>query len=398
MVTCDLFIFPKRRNSTKQPDNFTPYTLEGEIKQNFSPLAFSLTFNFGGSLQVPPYNYCYVQELERYYFIEDWVFNGGLWVASCTIDALATYKTQIGQSVQYVSRADSIYDASIIDTTYLSKAENVERRYSTISPTSFWGANPADNSGLIVAGIIGTQSGAIGPTTYYAMSIAAFQGLLSSMLSSISWAGISTTEISEELQKALINPIQYIVSAKWFPIQASSFSAGVYTTSVKLGYWSFPVSGARILNTVSSAIVERETYVDIPKSSQSLGDVGARLQYVNLAPFAEYVLKFLPFGVFTLDSVDLFDMSQLGIKVTSNLLSGDAVLKVSAKTFTGSFQYETAPILNVQSQIGVDLPLAQITIDATKWKQGLGGGAASIGTSLEGQWNNVKQGLKEWFE
>lgn len=389
MVTCKLYIFEKKRNSTKQPTLITPYVQEGEIKQDFSPLAFTLTFNFSGTLQVPPYNYTYVDELQRYYFIEDWTFTGGLWVASCTVDALATFKTQIGQSTQFVSRAYSSYDASIIDTTYLSKTDGVERKYSTISPTSFWGANPADNSGLIVAGIIGTASGAIGPTTYYAMSITAFQGLLNSLLSSITWAGISTTEISEELQKALINPIQYIVSAKWFPIQASSFTAGTATTSVKLGYWTFSVSSARILSTVSSAIVERSTYVDIPKATQSLGDTGARLQYVNLAPFAEYVLKFLPFGVFTLDSVDLFDMSQLGLKVTCNLLSGDAVLKVSAKTATGSFMYETAPILNVQSQIGVDLPLAQITIDATKWKQGLGGGAASIGASLEGVYKEL---------
>ena len=390
MVTCDLYIFPKRRNSTKLPTNFTPYTVEGELKQDFSPLALTVTFKIEGTLQVPAWNYARIHELERYYFIEDWTFMGGLWVASCTIDALATYKTQIGQSTQYVTRAYSNYDASIIDTTYLTKTDGVERKYSTISPTSFWGANPADDSGLIVAGIIGTASGAIGPTTYYAMSISAFQGLLTSMLSSITWAGISTTEISEELQKALINPIQYIVSAKWFPIKASSFSAGTYTTSVKLGYWTFTVSGARILNTVSSAIVEKSTYVDIPKATQSLGDTGARLQYVNLSPFAQYVLKFLPFGVFTLDSVDLFDMSQLGLEVTTNLLSGDAVLKVSAKIATGSFMYETAPILNVQSQIGVDLPLAQITIDATKWKQGLGGGAAAVGTQLESGW--------DWFK
>lgn len=394
MVTCNLYIFPKRRNSTKQPENFTPYVMQGEIKESFSPLAFTLTFKFEGELHVPPYNYCFVQELERFYFIDDWTFDGGLWVASCTVDVLATYKTQIGQSTQYVSRAYSAYDASIIDTTYLTSADSVTRLYSSISPTNFWGANPADNSGLIVVGVIGAASGAIGPTTYYAMSIPAFNGLMSAMLSTISWAGISTTEISEELQKALINPIQYIVSARWFPIHAASFSAGVYVTSVSLGYWSFPVTGARVLNSVSSAIVERETYLDIPKAPQSIGNAGARLQYVNMSPYAEYVLKFLPFGVFTLDSVDLFDKSQLGIEVTCNLLSGDAVLKVSAKTYDGVFLYENAPILNVQSQIGVDLPLAQIAIDATKWKQGLGGGAASIGANLESGVNSIKSWLK----
>lgn len=383
MVNCNLYIFPKRRNSTKLPENFTPYEVEGEIKRTFSPLALEITFNLGNTILPPAYNYAYVQQLERYYFIEDWIFSGGLWIASLVVDVLATYKTQIGQSYQYVTRSYSSYDASLIDTKYLSKAEDKTRLYETLTPTMFWGADPGANNGLIVVGVIGAAAGAVGPTTFYAMSMGTFNNLMAQMLSSIAWAGISVTEISTELQKALINPIQYIVSAKWFPINAAAFSAGIATSTVKIGYWDFSISGtAHILSTIESSYVVRTSEVLIPKAPQSLGNAGARLQYLNLSPFAEYVFKFLPFGQFTLDSTDLFGKAYLGIRVTANLMSGDAILALSAKDYTGSYFFDDAPIFVTTGQIGVDLPLAQITIDATKWKSAIGSAAASTASSI----------------
>jgi hypothetical protein len=217
------------------------------------------------------------------------------------------------------------------------------------------------------------------------MSLGVFNSLMGQMLSSISWAGISTTEISTELQKALINPIQYIVSAKWFPIDAGSFNQGAAVNSVQLGYWSFNLTGtAHLLSTVASSWVIRQSEVSIPKSTQSLGDAGARLQYLNLSPFAEYTFKFLPFGVFPLDSTDLFDMSYLGIRVSANLISGDAVLALAVKPATGSYAFDDRPILVTQGQIGVEIPLAQITIDAQKWKNGLASAGASAISGLAG--------------
>lgn len=384
MITCELYIFPKRRNSTKQPTNITPYELEGEIKHTFSPLAMSVTFNFG-SITPPPYNYARIEALERYYFIENWTYTGGLWVGTFTTDVLASFKDQIGRSTQFVSRAYSRYDASIIDTTYLSKTEGVERLHSTLTPLDFWGADPLSNNGLIVVGVIGASTNGLGPTSFYAMSLGVFNSLMGQMLSSISWAGISTTEISTELQKALINPIQYIVSAKWFPIDAGSFNQGAAVSSVQLGYWSFNLTGtAHLLSTVASSWVIRQSEVSIPKSTQSLGDAGARLQYLNLSPFAEYTFKFLPFGVFPLDSTDLFDMSYLGIRVSANLISGDAVLALAVKPATGSYAFDDRPILVTQGQIGVEIPLAQITIDAQKWKNGLASAGASAISGLAG--------------
>ena len=71
-------------------------------------------------------------------------------------------------------------------------------------------------------------------------------------------------------------------------------------------------------------------------------------------------------------------MSYLGIRVSVNLISGDAVLALAVKSVTGTYFFDDKPILVTQGQIGVDIPLAQITIDAQKWKNGLASAGASV--------------------
>lgn len=369
MINCELYIFQKRRNSTKQPDRSNAYVIEGEIKHVFSPTGLEITFNFGPVIRPPSYNYAYLEDFGRYFFIADWVYLNGLWTGTFSCDVLASFKDAIGQSTQYVSRAYSRYDASIIDTQYPTKADGIYRDARILTPTEFWGADAWADNGLIVIGTVGATASNIGATTYYAMSMATARDFLSRLMGSIAWAGISITEISEELQKALINPMQYIVSAKWYPINAAAFTQGTATNQVSLGYWSFTLSGtAYILRTVSSSWITRQSELAIPKHIQSIGNAGARLQFTNMAPFAEYVFKFLPFGVFPLDSTDLFDMSYLGIQVESNLITGDAILKLAVKGATGTYNFDQHSILTYQSAIGVDLPIAQITMDAGKWK------------------------------
>lgn len=372
MLNCELYIFQKRRNSTRRPDRANATTLDGEMKQVFSPLGLEVTFDFGPVLHIPFYNYAYIESFARYYYITDWVYLNGLWVGTFSCDVLASFKESIGGSTQYVSRAYSRYDASIIDTNYPTKADGIYRSSSILTPTEFWGADAWADNGLIVIGTVGATASNIGATTYYAMSMATARDFLSRLMGSIAWAGISVTEISEELQKALINPMQYIVSAKWFPINAAGFTQGTATTQISLGYWSFQLSGtAYMLRTVASSWITRQSEVAIPKHIQSLGDPGARLQFINMAPFSEYVFKFLPFGIFPLDSTDLFDMSYLGIQVESNLITGDAIMKLAVKGPVGSYNFDQQSILTYQSAIGVELPIAQITMDAGKWKNAI---------------------------
>jgi len=192
------------------------------------------------------------------------------------------------------------------------------------------------------------------------------------MLSSISWANISITEISAELQKALINPTQYIVSCRWFPILASAFNQGAAVSAINLGWWSF-TAPARVLNTVGSAWVSRQNEFSIPVHPQRVG----RGDYLRLSPYSSYMLKFLPFGVFEIDSTELFEGDTLGILVDTNLMTGDSVLHLATKKVTDAQYNWDNSFLVVESQIGVPLPVGQVSADVANYQNALAAGVVA---------------------
>lgn len=375
-----LWSFDKKKNSTKIPPGGGA-VFAGELKQNFSITELDVTFNFGTVLAAPTYNYCYIPSLRRYYFITNWLYNSGLWVSHCVVDVLGTYKTEIGNSQQYVERAYSNYNPNILDTAYITTADDVLRMYGTIVPSTFWGASAWGNNGTVVIGVVGASAYSTGAVTYYAMSQNTFGSFMNQMLSSISWANISASEISTELQKALINPTQYIVSCRWFPIVFSAFGQGIATNTLQLGWWSFSLYGtARVLNTVSSAWIERQNEIQIPKNPWQT----ARTQYMDLAPYTTYMFKFLPFGIFEIDSTELYDKAYLGVHVDVDLMTGSAILKLCAKGYTESYNWESS-FLVTEGQIGVTIPIGQVSADMGKYRNALiAGGATAIADMLGG--------------
>ena len=376
-----LWSFDKKKNSTKIPPT-AGVTMTGELKDKFTLTGLEVKLNFGALAYAPTYNYCYIPNLRRYYFITDWYYDSGLWYAVCAVDVLASFKTDIGNSKQYVERAYSSYNPDIIDTAYLTQLADITRTYDTLTPTTFWGASAWGNGGTVVLGVVGSDASSVGAVTYYAMSMSMFGSFMSTMLVGISWAGISATEISEELQKALINPTQYIVSCRWYPILFSGFTNGVATSNIRLGWWNFAVQGtARVLSTVSSAWVSRDNELTIPHNPQASG----RLQYLDAAPYSYYTFKFLPFGIFEIDSTELYGKTYMGIKVDVNLMTGDAVMKLDTKTAVNqSYNWDRA-FLVAEGQIGVTIPVGQIAADIGKYKNALiAGGASALSQLLEG--------------
>ena len=89
------------------------------------------------------------------------------------------------------------------------------------------------------------------------------------------------------------------------------------------------------------------------------------------------MLKFLPFGVFEIDSTELAEKDTLGIQVSTNLMTGDAVLHVSAKKTTDASYNWASPFLVAEAQIGVPLPIGQVSANMGNFKNALIAGAVS---------------------
>ena len=116
------------------------------------------------------------------------------------MDALASFKSQIGSSNCYVARSASSYNLNVVDTFYPALAKNTHE-------ASFIDSNPFDkNTGSYVIGIQGKGSGGKGgAVTYYVATEAGMKALINYMLSSPSSYQVS--EISEELLMCIFNPV-----------------------------------------------------------------------------------------------------------------------------------------------------------------------------------------------
>lgn len=320
------------------------------------------------------YNYCYIGIWSRYYFITDWIWNNGLWIAQCKEDVLASFRADIFNSTLYVMRAsydnnnNLLYDGTIADS-----------KYPTTAASAGYLSNAYENpysyvEGVYIAGVINNESNN-GAVTYYAFNKVGFRQFCTALYNySSGWLNIDTTEISENLQKALINPFQYVVSCMYLPINVQQIIdlSAVATTDIKFGWWSVRVSaGARIVDTTMST---RQT-ISIPIPRHPLA--GVRGNYLNLSPYSIYTLRFYPFGTINIDSEAIAGWNTLDLYADLDLCTGKGVLNISVNGFNNPFR-------TIESQVGVQIPTTSLQTNYSNLVTGKAGavaaGAEVIGT------------------
>lgn len=389
MITVYLYkTFRKTKNSTKRPPGISDgmVIMPGEIKEDFSPMALEITFDLPNDNEMPEFTYAKIETFNRYYFIDSWVFTGGLWTANLTVDVLATYREEIKEQTQYILRSQSDANYDIIDTTYLQQGP-MNTQIQSISSGSFWGWDGSVGSGSVVCGIVGNSGYNVGAVTYYAMTYQAFNALMSQMLSGISWMSISTSEISAELQKALINPTQYIVSAIWLPFSLNIIN-GTSTNYLSLGWWGFNITGGgvKIINNVTNTIYF-SGLMSIDKNGTIEGSYAGTDKFLRLSPYSRYTLQFFPFGVFELDTAYLYDADRLMVTVNASPITGDAVLNVYGLKIRqdGGYDRFSAPILTTEANISVPIPTGQVAANIGNFSQALvAGGVAGLNDIVNG--------------
>lgn len=146
--------FAKRRNSTLRPgESVFTETLDVTLKDGCSDRApvFLLRYNPGAF----DYNYC--KWGTWYYFVEDITYErNNLVRVSCTLDVLATFKSQILQTSAYVAYSSISGGQWLPDRRIPVKSDCIVTRSATAAP--FW-----HSGGYYILSVIG----ATGAVTYY---------------------------------------------------------------------------------------------------------------------------------------------------------------------------------------------------------------------------------------
>ena len=386
-LTVKFWTFGKRENATTIPSATPAQTYNNVLlKDDCSVVNPSIKLNVPITSTVYNYNYCYIQEFTRYYWVADWTWNLGVWTAELQVDVLGSFRFEIGQQNLYILRSyqtaggGTIFDGNIIDSTYPCTASQATYQSSAIN-NPFSGLY-SGNDGTYIVGVINKYASGV---QYYAFAIAGFKMFCQKLFTySSGWLNIDPTEISEDLQKALVNPFQYVVSAFYLPVPVTWFTTnnvGTLTTTIYFGWWSVTVSaGARELN--AGTLYNFTNSISIPKHPSS----STRGNYLNLSPYTYYTLRYYPFGTLDIDTEAICAWNTLDIYTDIDVCTGKAIVTLAVNG-------KNNPIRTIEANVSVPIPTASVSVDYMN----LGSKSTAImaGASAIGQ---LTSGSGKWYE
>lgn len=360
MFSVILLDFAKKENSTKQPQS-GGLTVQGVLKEPCSIMNPVITIERLSNDAVPStYTYAYINKFSRYYFIEDWVWQNGLWEVHMKEDVLASFKTEIGAVTEYVLRTDSTTDfnGEITDTTYPATTDIVTNSFSlsNIFTTDL-------TVGCYIVGIIsGGSSDAVGAISYFAMSSSEFGSLKSKLFSDdnleimgiIDSAGQTLVQdLSQEVLKTLYNPYQYIASCIWFPFGKSAITNKTSVSSIKIGWWDYPLTGDLLYAQTLELGNEQFAITAHPQASRG--------SYLNYSPYTKRTL-IGRFGTVAVDNFCFVVGEKINISYVIDLITGQCYTRIAVRDESGNTPSEKL-IAERNFLIGVPIQIAQVGTD-----------------------------------
>lgn len=383
-----LYNFAKKQNSTAQPSG-TGDQYDCRLKDQTSITDPVILLDLNDKVNFTKYTYAYIPEFSRYYFVSDMVADGLCWSVYLTCDVLATYKTDIGNSTMYVLRSAAAYDGDMIDDYYPIGVTHTNNRTTADNPLTVNGSSALANinNGCFILGIVGatgsiTTNAIYGSVTYYAFNRASMDYVVkmlldNNLLLNSGYRDNSNDVISIELQKSIVDPLQFIKSCIWVPVAYSDITGTAVGQLYAFGMEiTFPIGSGLSAKQVSSNPPQKifTTTITTPKHPLA----ASRGVYMNCEPFSRYQLYYPPFGLFDLDSTAMCSGTQLAITVYLDLITGSGRLQVAGE---GDGKY----LVHTSSQVGVPINLTQITYDYLGAAGGVAGGLIGmIGSAISG--------------
>lgn len=351
------FTFNKKTLSTKVPTQ-TQYTsgIAPDITLLDSTSILTPSIRLKLSTSPVAYNYCYIPEFSRYYRVNNWTSNRDMWTCDLECDLLASFKSDIIASTQYVMRSASNYDLNILDSFYPTKtdfttAHNVNTTETLYSANS--DVNDPDNIVASITTLGGSDSLrniSEGGANFYLLNASTLDSIMDYLC--VNYANfLDATDISVNTQKLIFNPFDYITSIKIYPF----LSLGNFTDElnanhgkrVRFGYWEMQSQpGVYILGIKKTFPIYHVTH-NIPLDAHP--QAASRGNKMNGSGYTKRILHFEPFGDIELDATKLEDCIGISCHISLDLLSGGAKLQIKgydANTdLTQDWNFNSHPVI-----------------------------------------------------
>lgn len=342
------YTYSKRQLSTAHPTT-AGQTISCLANETMDLLAPSILLEWTGQQATTPtaYNYARIPSLGRWYWITSWSNVDGLWRADLSVDALASWATDIGRQEIYVFRSSSAFDGYVVDRLYPPKTDVVTKYVNFDS-----GMGGQDISLMFYSvGLIGKTTG-----TYYRYFTppqldALITGILSDGFYEAMLGEFGATEYPEA--KVAINPLEYITSIRAYPYPI--INDAVAHTGLVIANVQVPNAECYVPN---DSLYTSQINIDI--STIQHPQATARGPWVNVE-HGTYTLQMPGWGIINLPSSYAGKYPMLQLNIIVDTTTGDALLR-------GSF-YSTDPdvggtgeVFQLATRLGVDLPVSRVIV------------------------------------
>lgn len=353
--------FSKRKNSTKTP---TGGTVVSNVELKKPTSLHDPIFVLGPVTGVTMDNVTYVKAFNHYFFVTDiTVTPHDYFEITCTEDPMASNKSGILSSTQYVERSASLYDEMIKDNMIsFTRDKYVGEHIGQTASLGF-----SDIGYYVLECVNNLASGVPEFTAHYLVD--------SENLNKISQIMFSTDDnnvfqqLLQELMKSNLSPYDSIISIRWIPYDLSSAvsSAGSYAIhdTVRMGPCLLDFNGVTPKGyLIAAPSTPGTTYTDIRLATDTAeltfnaSDAGEwrykddfRLQ----SPYTRAQLYIPGYGYIDIDPVECAYSVQ--VERVLDILTGDVCMFIYGKT-SSSASYECQQM--VQFNVGQQIPVAQM--------------------------------------
>lgn len=300
------------------------------------------------------YNTAYIADFGRYYWIRDIIYENARQYFYLECDVLATYKSDIGSSTQYVTRSASQNNPAIIDTYYPVTTAIEQRKNSYGDPWQAFYNNGIQ--GFFAVGIINTTG-----VVYYALDATEYGNLLDYLMSNqfviddTNFTGLDLA-VNKQL-KLMVNPLSYLTSVVWIPLDFdSTFGYGPFLP-VLPGH----VTSSTFANLPSGPNITGTVYtIDAALSSIAHPQAATYGTYLNSMGFTQCQFTCPPFGSFQLDPLLVSGDYDVHYEIKVDLDTGIARLRIYTLNTGVTPNAETETLVIATAQLGVSIPVTQI--------------------------------------
>ena len=337
MINIYLFNYSKKDNSTAYPATNTGSRFRCTVKTGSSIISPVVELS---TEVLPAFNYAYIPNFKRWFFITDTTYERGLWVLSLACDVLASYKQDIGATNMYIERASEGQNVRLKDGMFpITGSSSVQKDVIK------YGNLVGFNTGSIVVTVL-SKASASGLSTYVFTSATQFYNFCDSLMATGTDSSESIWDsVTESIKITTFDPIRYIGSVLWFPHEVKHSNTAI--TSLKLG--NFTATGFTCYRYYTASSPQHIRYsISVPKHPQT----SSRGKWVNLAPCTEYELQLPPFGTISLDTTALMDASSIEVNILPDPFTGMGRCIITTNT--------NASLADLAGQYGVPIQITSM--------------------------------------